>query len=597
MNALKVVAAPNIDPGMGRINMTLPEGLSVAEIVAQALPGASAADLAQVRVTLASNNRTSVVDPRYWRTVRPKRNAWIIIRVVPGKSALRSILTIVVAVAAVALGAMFGPAVDGLLGISGVAGGALVTAGVNLIGALLINALVPPVRPDTEKPRNAYAISGWKNRLDPDGAVPVVLGSIRYAPPFAARPWSEIVGDWQYIRSLFVFGEGELNLTDFRIGETSIAEYDEIEIEVRSGVSTDAPCSLYPQQIVEEAIGVELTRPLPRNDEGEVVSGAATETPITRTTGADAKSASIIIAFPAGLIRFSEKGKKKALTVQIRVEQRLAGATNWLPVTMLDIKGKRTESFYRQHSWTFPQRGRWEIRLTMMTDESDDAQNQMRTVWAAMQTIRPEYPIAVDRPLSLVAVRVKATHQLSGALDNFSALASRVCLDWDHVSGSWVSRVTSNPASLYRHVLQSPANPKAVSDAGLDLEMLQDWHDFCRLKGLAYNRALDQAGTSLRDVLTEIAAAGRATPRHDGMRWGVVIDRPASLIVDHVSPRNSWNFSCRRAYVERPHGLVVRFQDETNDFKETQRVIPFPGHTGPIELTEVLELPGSRTRP
>ncbi len=310
------------------------------------------------------------------------------------------------------------------------------------------------------------------------------------------------------------------------------------------------------------------------------------------TTGGDAKAASIILAFPGGLVKFNDDGDKRTTTVRVRIEQRLAGASVWQAVTTLDISAKKIEAFYRQHRWAFPSRGRWEIRVTMMTDEVDDPKRQVRTVLAALQTIRPEYPIVIDRPMSLVSVRVKATHQLSGALDNFSALARRICLDWDVTSQTWISRATSNPAALYRLVLQHPSNPKAVSNAEIDLGALQEWHNFCRVKGLTYNRVLDQAGTSLRDILTEIAVAGRATPRHDGQKWGVVIDRPSSLVVDHITPRNSWNFSCRRAYGERPHGFIVRFQDETNDFKETQRVIPWPGHSGPIDLTETLDMPG-----
>lgn len=592
MTGIPVLAAPAIDPGSARIELTLPEGLTVAEIVATALPGATPADQARARVTLISPHGSAVILPERWHRVRPRPGIRVVIRLVPGKGALRAVLSIVVAIAAVALGAYFAPMLAGTFGLSAATWGAVITMGVNLLGSLLINALIPPVKPDDER-RQSYSISGWRNRLDPDGAVPVVLGQIRYAPPFAARSHTEIAGDWQYVRAVFNFGEGPLDLSDFRIGDTSIAEYDEVEIEVRQGLPGDLPVSLMPRQIVEESIGVELTRPLPRDDLGEVISGQpAEETPAVRTTGADAAGASVIIAFPGGLVRFNDEGKKRQHNVSVRIEQRLVQAEEWQPVTTLNISAKKAEAFYRQHSWQFPSRGRWQVRLTILTDETDDSKIQQRTVWAALQTLRPEYPLNYSHPLALVAVRVKATHQLSGALDNFSALAKRICPDWDHVSQTWITRPTSNPASLYRYVLQCPANPKPATDAAIDLDQLIDWHDFCRLKGLHYNRVQDQAGTSLREVLTEVAAAGRASPRHDGVKWGVVIDRPAALIVDHVNSRNSWSFSARRAYVDRPHAWICKFQDEGNDYKEAQRVIRRPGYTGDITLTETLELPG-----
>lgn len=590
---IPVLAASQFDPGRGRVELTLSEGLTLAQILRHALPGVTPADFPRIRVTLVTASGISTVGHTLWHAVRPKPGVRVVIRVIPGKSVLRSVLSVVVAIAAAWMAWAFAPALASATGMGLGAATSLIGTGVSLIGQLLINALVPPVSTDQEKTKTRYTISGWRNSFNPDGAVPVVLGATRYAPPFAAMSYSEIVGSQHYVRALFLFGEGEVGLTDFRIGETSIAEYDEIEMEVRYGVAGELPVSLYPRQILEESVNVELLKPLPRDDAGDVIDGPATEDPIVRTTAADSSAASIIIGFPGGLIRYyGKKSKKHSEQVSIRIEQRRIEAEEWQAVETLTIRAMRTDSFYRQYSWTFPSRGRWQVRVTILTDETEDEKRSRRTQWVALQSIRPEYPLNMNRPMALVAVRAKATYQLSGQLDNFSALVTRICPDWDHETGTWISRATTNPASLYRFVLQHQSNPKRVADNGIDLELLQDWHDYCRLKGLQYNRVLDQAGTSLRDALTEIAAAGRATPRHDGLRWGVVIDRPSDMVVDHIGPRNSWGFKTSRTYAELPDALVVTFNDETNDFKETQRIIRRPGFTGDIDLTEALPLPG-----
>jgi hypothetical protein len=140
-------------------------------------------------------------------------------------------------------------------------------------------------------------------------------------------------------------------------------------------------------------------------------------------------------------------------------------------------------------------------------------------------------------------------------------------------------------------VLQSWANPKAVSDSGIDLQALQDWHVYCTAKGLKYDRVLDEDLTQF-EVLTEIAAAGRATPRHDGRKWSVVVDRPQSLVVDHINPRNSRQLRVTRGYFSPPDGFRVSFLDATNDYKPAERLVPWPGYSGEIKLTEALELPG-----
>ncbi len=94
-------------------------------------------------------------------------------------------------------------------------------------------------------------------------------------------------------------------------------------------------------------------------------------------------------------------------------------------------------------------------------------------------------------------------------------------------------------------------------------------------------------GTQLRDLLIEIAAAGRASPRHDGLRWTVTVDRPDKPIVDHFNPRNSYDFKVVRSYVEPPDAFRVQFLDATNDYKAAERIVPWPGKEGStIVLTE-----------
>ncbi len=592
---IPVLAAPMIDPGRDRITLELPAGLSVAEIVDQILPGRSIAR-EHVRVALVTKDGSQIVPPEVWHRAYPHAGVHVVIRVVPGRDALRTILTVVVAVAAIAIGNFFAGTLLGLTAGSvgyGLASGA-VALGVTLVGNLLINALIPPSKPDDQERQNRYSISGWRNRMDPNGAVPVVLGEIRYAPPFGALSCSEIVGDDLYIRSMLNFGYGPLALEDFRIGETSLSEYDEVEIEVRDGVAGDPPLGLFARQVLEETIGADLTMPYPRDDLGEIIDGSdPVETPVTRSAGADAIGAAVIFAWPAGLFRANDEGKLRNSTVVIKILQRLVQAEEWQEVTTLTITAKKREAFYRQHTWDYPARGRYQIRCVMMTPETTKLDISNRTAWAALQTIRPEYPLNFSEPLALAAVRIKSTHQLNGQLDSFNALCRRVCLDYDHASGEWVERATRNPAALYRYALQSPANPRPVDDLGIDVEALEDWHDFCRLKDLKYDAVLDDAGMSLRDALAEIAAAGRATPRHDGRRWSVVVDRPADLpIIDDYGPRNSSGFKLSRSYYHRPDGLRIKFLDQTNDNKPTERIVPWPGHVGEIKLTEALEMPG-----
>lgn len=608
--SVPVLAAPVFDPGNQRVDLTLSAGVTITDALRAALPSDLLEDLGRIRVTLVSAVGAAEIFPEHWPRIRPRDGVRVVIRVVPGKSALRSVLQIVVSIAAGLAAPMLGGWLAGTFGLSAATWTSIAGLGLTALGGLLINALIPPITSDNDR-QNRYTLTGWRNKLDADGAVPVVLGKVRYAPPFAALTYTEIRGDWQYLRTAFTFGYGPLSLSDFKIGETSISEYDEVDIEVREGLATDDPLSIYPRQVIEESVGTELTRPLLRDDSGELVkeddgtinvgmwvvtrSGdyLSVETPVTRTTASDTASASIILGFPAGLVKYDSKGRARSYTVQIRIEQRLLDADDWTEVDTLSISGSDSDQFFRQYSWALPSRGRWQVRLTKMTAESTNDQVSDGCTWAALQSIRPEYPLNFNEPLALVSVRVKATHQLNGGLDNFSAIVALICPDYDHETGAWVERETSNPAALYRYALQSPANPRPVSDTGIDLSQIEDWHDYCRVNGLCYDRVIDDASMTLRDALTEITAAGRATPRHDGLRWGVTIDRPQDLVVDHISPRNSWDFKASRRYSEPPDGIRVSFVDASNEYQPGERLVPWIGNEdGEITLTEALELPG-----
>ena len=95
---IQVLTAPLIDPAAGRIDINVPDGLTLREIVGIALPALGPDDFQSLRVALVTERGSELVDPRFWSRVKPRPGVHVVIRVVPGKNALRSILSIVVAV-------------------------------------------------------------------------------------------------------------------------------------------------------------------------------------------------------------------------------------------------------------------------------------------------------------------------------------------------------------------------------------------------------------------------------------------------------------------------------------------------------------------
>ncbi|TIW30421.1 MAG: phage tail protein, partial [Mesorhizobium sp.] len=125
-------------------------------------------------MALVKGDGMQVVPRALWRCARPNAGVHVVIRVIPGGSGLRSVLQIIVAVAAVAIAGFFFPPGATLLGselLATVTKTAL-TVGLTALGGLLINALLPLPSPEKqEKP--PFAIAGWQNQFTPDAPVPM----------------------------------------------------------------------------------------------------------------------------------------------------------------------------------------------------------------------------------------------------------------------------------------------------------------------------------------------------------------------------------------------------------------------------------------
>lgn len=592
--SIEVMAGgPFRDPTEGADHV-LPPGMTIAEIVATVMPGIHGGMLDKVEVLLEVGAASTPVLRAAWSRVRPRDGVRVRVTLAPGSDKLRGILSVVVSIAALAVGSLMAPWLAANVGIFGASTWQSIAGlGTLVIGTLAINALVPaPQAPEARSPKPNYQISSWRNPISPDGVVPSVLGKRRYAPPFATLPHSRIKDGKQYISAVFCFGYGPVAIYGERIGQTPLDDFTGVTRQARMGEEDDTPIRLVDVQVMTEQIGTELTCPYPRNDRGEIISGPPAPVPVKRQLATDCKRARIIVSFPQGLVKISDKGEEKSAFVEIRMRSRPVGETDWTITRTAKVYATSRDPFFREFSWSLSSRGDHEVQVARLTPESTNAQRMDRVQLVEIQGIRPEYWDNFGKPLALVALRIKASLQLSGGLDSYNALVSRICPDWDYEDEAWVTRETRNPASLYRRALQGPENAEPTPDDEIDLDALADWHDFCRLKGLSYDEVHDFAG-SKEDTLVRLAAAGRASPRHDGSKWTVVIDRPKTLVVDEFNARNSHSFRWNHTYSKPPHAFRIPFLDRTNGYQAAERLVHRPGFDpANITITEQLDLPG-----
>ncbi|MGO6904886.1 phage tail protein, partial [Rhizobium ruizarguesonis] len=234
-----------------REHFEVPACLSIEEIIAFC-------DLKPVRLHVTIGGH--VIEQKNWPRIRVKPGVAVTIVKVPGKGALKAIAGLVVAlVAAVAApwlaGALFG-LTAGTTAFSVATG--LIGAGISLAGSMALNALFPVAKPASlPNTTTLYSIGGAQNQAAQYAAIPEIFGTHRISPPYAAGAYTELVGDDQYLRMLFVVGYGPIAVSDLKIGETAISKFEDVHYEVIED-HTVTPVTLYTKPVFQEDVSVVL---------------------------------------------------------------------------------------------------------------------------------------------------------------------------------------------------------------------------------------------------------------------------------------------------------------------------------------------------
>ena len=596
-----------------RREIQLPAGLTLAQMVEIAQPDEGLRGFECVFIG-------SMMIPRErWHVVRPKPGVVVVIKVVPGGGGVGRILAFAALAAAVIAIAVFAPPLVG----------ALLGPAVAIGGSLLINTLLPAPVPKISQgvgtTSQTYAIAGSRNSANVWGKVPFVMGLFRFTPPFAALPYREVLGGQVYWRAMFCIGHGPVQIQEIRIGSTDVAQFEGVEYEIRRGywsftvkggwnassgsfpssptfgdqwtVTTagtvdgraytvgetitfngiTASTSQWAWDIDQEKqfrlFGMDVYEDQEATD---VLNGA----PVIRTSQPDADVLNVELIFDRGLafLENSPPGKLAPLGVAVRIEQSPTGAANWTTVVETPIWGKQTEPLFWGWRWETKNYGaqdankQYDIRVTRLTENFNEERKYGNFTWYAVRTETLRAPVPPIPGLCFLAMRVRASGQLQGTLDEVNCICWSQARDYDAGTGSWVWRVTSQPAALFRHMLQHPTRRIPAADGDINLAKLQYWDGLNRANMREFNGVFD-AKTSLWSALTDVARVGRAVPALPDLKWSVIIDEPKTTPIRMFTPRNSINYSCEFTHDRTPHAYRISFVDASSDYVADETIV------------------------
>ena len=225
--------------------------------------------------------------------------------------------------------------VPGAIGLAGTLAGGLVTAGITVGASLLINALVAPKaggQADAGAPQDsapqAFSLSAAGNSPRPLQTIPVSYGRLRKYCDFATLPWSEFVGDDQYLNVLLCEGSGRYQHEQVLIDDTilwdsvngvngafdaQVAFYDPGQTVTLFPVNVTTAIEVNGQQLPPGAEPVINVNPQP----GAWVGGFVASAP-----GTQADHLALDLAFPAGCFLVDAQGNYGARNVRLEAQYR-----------------------------------------------------------------------------------------------------------------------------------------------------------------------------------------------------------------------------------------------------------------------------------
>ncbi|WP_052877915.1 host specificity protein J [Chromobacterium subtsugae] len=186
-----------------------------------------------------------------------------------------------------------------------------------------------------------------------------------------------------------------------------------------------------------------------------------------------------------------------------------------------------------------------------------------------------------------VGLKIKASSQLNGAVDELSAMAVASCPVW--TGSGWATQPTTNPAWWYLWFARGGFDGQGrrrygagLPDARIDIDAIKVWAAWCDAKKLSIGLVLDRT-YSIADVLTMIARCGRARYTWQTGKLGVIWDAAELPTVAVFGPANIRAGSFRIEYTNEQTAdeVVVNFSNPAKGFELDQVRVAVPGTIAP----------------
>jgi len=441
-----------------------------------------------------------------------------------GSNVLQVILMIVVAVLSFYTGGAVGAAY-------GAGYGAAAQAAVGIVGAVLVNALVPPPKPqglnsqaggDSVAASPTYNIAAQGNAARLEGAIPVQYGRMVIYPDFAAAPYVEYAGNEQYLYQLFCIGVGRFDVGQIRIEDTAIENFEEVQYEI---VGPGEVLDLFPSAVTT-SVEVSGQEALTGVEIGPFVANAAG----TLTT-----RIAVDLVFPRGLYLAEDNGSLSPKTVNLTISARKVDDDGspigaWVALASEAIAAATATPLRYSLSYSLAS-GRYEVKLVRTDTKDTSTRAGHELVWAGLRAYLQDARTFGD--VTLLAVKIRATNNISQQSSRkINVDCTRKLYQW--TGSAWAGEYSTRSIAW---ALADACKTVGLPDSRIDLDKLLELDETWTARGDTFNGRFDST-TTFWEAVTKIAQSGRCKAFMQGGVMCFVRDQEVSLPVALFSMRN-----------------------------------------------------------
>jgi len=144
---------------------------------------------------------------------------------------------------------------------------------------------------------------------------------------------------------------------------------------------------------------------------------------------------------------------------------------------VINLDTMSNKPFFVTANVTFPSAGKWDIRVVRVSENNTASNQYTKNYLSSIRSIKNIPPIAPDKPMAIIELKIKATDQLNGSVQNLSCIVTSKLPVWN--GSSWTVQATRNPAWAYLDVLRGNAINIPVSDYRINLSAFLSWANWC----------------------------------------------------------------------------------------------------------------------